>query len=63
MPALESLHYRVAEQLTHRFVHSFCGNVASDGGNNTKGTTATLTVPAFIERFGLRVGGRGSKLS
>src|SRR4029434_8775555 len=35
MYALESLHYRVTEQLTHRFVHSFCGNVACGGGNNT----------------------------
>jgi hypothetical protein len=35
MYALESLHYRVTEQLTHRFVHSFCGNVACGGENNT----------------------------
>ena len=34
MHALESLHYRVTEQLTHRFVHSFCGNVACGGGIN-----------------------------
>jgi hypothetical protein len=35
MYALESLHYRVTEQLTHRFVHSFCGNVACGRENNT----------------------------
>ena len=47
MHALESLHYRVTEQLTHRFVHSFCGNVACGGGNNTNQGRETVTKVSF----------------
>ena len=34
MYALDGPHYLVTEQLTHRFIHSFCGNVVCGGGNN-----------------------------
>ena len=37
--ALDGEHYRLTEQLTHRFVHSFCGNVARGEGNNPDGAT------------------------
>src|SRR4030095_5859203 len=48
MYALESLHYRLTEQLTHRLVHSFCGNVACGGGNNTNLPIIYRRCPAWL---------------